>query len=82
MGEWRDASGLGDALGGDAGGGDAPASKDDTARWQEMETKLDLAAAYIEIGDAESARDLLAEVMKKGDSTQTGRASELMARAV
>ncbi len=69
----------------DAAGDDANASatnKDDLARWQEMETKLDLAAAYIEIGDAESARDLLVEVLKKGDAAQNTRAAELMTRAV
>lgn len=60
---------------------EAPTDKADLARWQEMETKLDLAAAYIEIGDAESARDLLSEVLKKGDSAQNSRAAELMARA-
>ncbi|GAA0419015.1 hypothetical protein GCM10009094_24320 [Massilia aurea] len=43
----------------------------------EMETKLDLAVAYQEIGDKEGARELLDEVIKGGSSEQVGRASAM-----
>jgi pilus assembly protein FimV len=45
----------------------------------EMTTKLDLAAAYEEIGDKEGARELLEEVMRGGNDTQVARAKEMMA---
>lgn len=43
----------------------------------EMETKLDLAIAYQEIGDKEGARELLDEVIKGGNSEQVGKASAM-----
>jgi len=43
----------------------------------EMETKLDLAVAYQEIGDKEGARELLDEVIKGGNAEQVGRASAM-----
>ena len=43
----------------------------------EMETKLDLAIAYQEIGDKEGARELLDEVIKGGNSEQVSRASAM-----
>ena len=43
----------------------------------EMETKLDLAVAYQEIGDKEGARELLDEVIKGGSKEQVGRASAM-----
>lgn len=46
----------------------------------EMATKLDLAIAYQEIGDKEGARELLEEVVKGGNSEQSARASELLAK--
>jgi pilus assembly protein FimV len=58
-----------------------PVDKEDLAQWQEMETKLDLAAAYIEIGDGDSAKELLKEVLKKGDAGQLSKARDLMGRA-
>ncbi|MFJ3055596.1 FimV/HubP family polar landmark protein [Herbaspirillum sp. NPDC087042] len=45
----------------------------------EMTTKLDLAAAYEEIGDKEGARELLEEVMRGGNDAQVARAKEMMA---
>ena len=50
------------------------------ARAQEMNTKLDLAAAYEEIGDREGARELLDEVLREGAGDQQQRARELLAR--
>ena len=46
----------------------------------EMETKLDLAIAYQEIGDKEGARELLDEVIKGGNATQVGKANEMRAK--
>ena len=45
----------------------------------EMETKLDLAIAYQEIGDKEGARELLDEVIKGGNVEQSSRASSMRA---
>ncbi len=47
---------------------------------QEVETKLELARAYEEMGDKEGARELLQEVVKEGGLEQQGRAQELLAR--
>jgi pilus assembly protein FimV len=43
----------------------------------EMETKLDLAIAYQEIGDKDGARELLEEVIKGGNSEQVSKAQAL-----
>jgi pilus assembly protein FimV len=43
----------------------------------EMETKLDLAIAYQEIGDKEGARELLEEVIKGGSSEQVTKANAM-----
>ena len=45
---------------------------------QEMATKLDLAAAYQEIGDSEGAKELLEEVLLGGDAEQQTRARKLL----
>ena len=47
-------------------------------RWQEVATKLDLAKAYQEMGDAAGAREILEEVMRDGDEQQRGTAQSLM----
>lgn len=52
---------------------------EESAFEQEMTTKLDLAAAYEEIGDKEGARELLEEVMRGGNDTQVARAKQMMA---
>jgi pilus assembly protein FimV len=46
----------------------------------EMETKLDLAIAYQEIGDKEGARELLEEVIKGGNSEQVNKANAMRAQ--
>jgi len=46
----------------------------------ENATKLDLARAYIDMGDAEGARDILNEVLSEGSDDQQGEAKELLAR--
>jgi pilus assembly protein FimV len=48
--------------------------------WEEVNTKLDLARAYLEMGDKEGAREILQEVINEGDSNQKGDASLLMAQ--
>ncbi len=48
----------------------------------EIETKLDLVAAYIGMDDAEGAKELLDEVMKEGGATQRKRAEALLAKLV
>ncbi len=61
--------------GGDEGHGGGALS----AAHMEMETKLDLAIAYQEIGDKEGARELLEEVIRGGSDEQVGRANALRA---
>ena len=58
-----DASDTADA---DIGGGD------------EVGTKLDLAKAYIDMGDPEGARSILDEVMDEGSATQKEEAQSLL----
>lgn len=42
----------------------------DLTDMDEMETKLDLARAYIDMGDADAAKDIAEEVLKKGTTEQ------------
>jgi pilus assembly protein FimV len=44
----------------------------------EVDTKLDLARAYIEMGDKAGAVDLLKEVEEEGDSRQKREAGDLL----
>ncbi|VAW70785.1 hypothetical protein MNBD_GAMMA12-293 [hydrothermal vent metagenome] len=44
----------------------------------EVGTKLDLAKAYIDMGDPEGARSILDEVLEEGTDQQKGEAEELM----
>jgi pilus assembly protein FimV len=46
----------------------------------EMQTKLDLAQAYMDMGDSEGARNLLGEVMAEGGDAQKDLAREMLAR--
>ncbi|WP_439888981.1 FimV/HubP family polar landmark protein [Pseudomonas sp. MBLB4123] len=48
----------------------------------ETATKLDLARAYIDMGDTEGARDILDEVVAEGDEGQQQEARELIAKLV
>ncbi len=52
----------------------------DAALREEVNTKLDLAKAYEEMGDLEGARELLAEVAAEGPPDLAGEAKEIMAR--
>ncbi|WP_237246621.1 FimV/HubP family polar landmark protein [Sideroxyarcus emersonii] len=59
-----------------SGGAASPELKDE--HWQEVATKLDLAKAYQEMGDAAGAREILEEVLRDGDEQQRGAAQTLM----
>ena len=48
--------------------------------WDETATKLDLAKAYIDMGDAEGARSILDEVISEGSEQQKKQARELAAQ--
>ncbi|MDD2050440.1 FimV/HubP family polar landmark protein [Pseudomonas putida] len=48
----------------------------------EAATKLDLARAYIDMGDHDGARDILDEVCKEGNDTQKQEAEEMLSRLV
>ncbi len=71
--------GLGDIslnLGGVAPAAASTESKGD--RWQEVATKLDLAKAYQEMGDAAGAKEILEEVLRDGDAEQRTDAEAMM----
>ena len=44
----------------------------------ESDTKLDLARAYIDMGDGDGARDILSEVLQDGNEQQKSEAQSLM----
>ena len=48
-------------------------------QWHEVSTKLDLAKAYVEMGDKEGAREILQEVVQDGDNQQQSDAKTLLA---
>jgi pilus assembly protein FimV len=72
--------GMGDSV---AEHDNAPASAADEGGlpgWDETATKLDLAKAYIDMGDAEGARSILDEVMTEGNDSQKEQARSLAAQ--
>ena len=66
----------------DAALGDDEPEFDFLSGTDEVATKLDLAQAYIDMGDADGARDILSEVLTEGDETQRGEAKEMLGRLV
>jgi len=52
----------------------------DSAQWHEVATKLDLAKAYQEMGDASGAKEILEEVLKEGDAEQRAAAKEILSQ--
>lgn len=58
-----------------AAAGSTGENKDD--HWQDVATKLDLAKAYHEMGDASGAREILEEVLREGDTEQREAAQSL-----
>ncbi|WP_347329555.1 FimV/HubP family polar landmark protein [Marinimicrobium locisalis] len=61
-------------------GEDMDAELDFLADTDEAATKLDLARAYIDMGDADGARDILEEVRQEGNDQQQQEAAELLGR--
>ncbi|MDN5848993.1 MAG: tetratricopeptide repeat protein [Nitrococcus sp.] len=51
---------------------------DDLMGLDEVGTKLDLARAYLDMGDTDGARNLLEEVVAEGNPAQQGEAQELL----
>ncbi len=58
----------------------APASDNKDDHWQEVATKLDLAKAYQEMGDASGAREIIEEVLREGDDEQRQAAQTLLSQ--
>ncbi len=54
------------------------ASVSDLTDMDELETKLDLAKAYIDMGDTEAAKDIAEEVLEKGTAEQKTAAQEVL----
>lgn len=52
---------------------------DETNESPDVDTKLDLVTAYIDMGDQEGARELLEEVLQEGGPTQRSKAQKLLA---
>ena len=73
-----------DELEGD--GGDASTELDDDSDFSFSDdsdtsaTKLDLARAYIDMGDDDGAREILGEVIAEGDTTQKSEANDLLGK--
>jgi pilus assembly protein FimV len=63
---------------GPGGRGTGFAPGDEPATMSEVGTKLDLARAYIDMGDPEGARSILEEVLQEGSNTQKQEAQRLM----
>ncbi|NMY27365.1 FimV family protein [Pseudomonas sp. WS 5021] len=64
----------------DAAKGDDEPEFDFLSGTDEVATKLDLAQAYIDMGDEGGARDILAEVLTEGDDGQRSEAKEMLSR--
>jgi FimV-like protein len=89
----RDSAGRGDSSGEeapmfgdeslmmpDSGASDVLSSqwRMDSAMWDEVATKMDLAFAYIEMEDTEAARAILEEVIREGNEEQRAEAQGLL----
>jgi len=60
--------------------GDLGADSDSISAGDETSTKLDLARAYVDMGDNEMARSLLGEVLTQGSDAQKHEAQNLLGR--
>ncbi|MGB9428489.1 MAG: FimV/HubP family polar landmark protein [Gammaproteobacteria bacterium] len=60
------------------GTGAGAGTGEETTGLNEIGTKLDLARAYIDMGDADGAKNILEEVVAEGDSQQKKEAQKLM----
>jgi pilus assembly protein FimV len=56
------------------------AGEDSVPGWDETATKLDLAKAYIDMGDSEGARSILEEVIAEGNDSQKQQAENLVSQ--
>lgn len=61
-------------------GADESAAEVHDAQWEEVNTKLDLAKAYEEMGDLEGARELLQEVLNEGSGDLVEQAQSILER--
>jgi len=52
----------------------------DLTDMDELETKIDMAKAYIDMGDADAAKDIAEEVLEKGNNDQKQEAQEIIDR--
>lgn len=55
-----------------------PESGEKDAHWHEVETKVDLARAYLDMEDKEGAREILEEVINEGDAQQKENAKTML----
>jgi pilus assembly protein FimV len=55
-----------------------PTADIDMPTASEVRTKLDLARQFVDMGDPESARHMLDEVLKEGDAAQKQEAQQLI----
>jgi pilus assembly protein FimV len=62
----------------DSRSGQAAGSELEPVTASEVSTKLDLARQFIDMGDPESARHMLDEVLKEGEATQQKEAQRLI----
>jgi pilus assembly protein FimV len=78
-----------DAGGGDAGGGDAGEGHSGSTLMlggglsgevDEVQTKLDLAQAYIDMGDTDGAKGIIDEVLAEGNASQKQAAMGLLSK--
>jgi len=74
-GNWQDSTLPRVELNLDDGGG---AERDE--RWNDVNTKYDLAKAYEEMGDKDGAREILREVLAEGDAQQRADAEAMLTR--
>ncbi|HEC11633.1 MAG TPA: hypothetical protein ENI80_00005 [Acidiferrobacteraceae bacterium] len=66
--------------GGEPAKGNGDAGVEDMSQWDEAATKLDLAKAYIDMGDQSGARSILDEVLSEGNDAQKQQATDLAAQ--
>lgn len=81
--EWNletDASAVTDVTFDDSAAAEADTSFEGLVSSDEIATKLDLAKAYIDMGDADGARSILTEVAAEGNELQKKQAAELVAQ--
>jgi pilus assembly protein FimV len=57
---------------------DVPATELEPVTMSEVGTKLDLARAYMDMGDPEGARSILEEVVNEGSASQKQEAQRLI----